>query len=104
MAVVMRIEDVPEDVYRELRAQARAAGLSLAEHLRTQVVQLARTTAERTDTAAECAVESDPERCCRTALTGGRESTSAVRPPTVPMQLRHRVDHNPADGTAQSIA
>ena len=41
MARSITIRDVPDDVYDELRARAAAAGRSLEEYLRRQLVELA---------------------------------------------------------------
>lgn len=41
MCPAVQIRDVPEDVHRELRARAAAAGMSLSDYLREEIVRLA---------------------------------------------------------------
>ena len=42
MPKAVQIREVPDDVHATLRARAAAAGMSLSEYLRDEVVQLAR--------------------------------------------------------------
>jgi plasmid stability protein len=41
MGVMVQIRDVPEDVHRTLKARAAAAGVSLSEYLRTELLRTA---------------------------------------------------------------
>ena len=41
MARTIQIRDVPDDVHRTLRSRAAAAGVSLSDYLRREVVRLA---------------------------------------------------------------
>jgi plasmid stability protein len=41
MGVIVQIRDVPEDVHRTLKARAAAAGVSLSEYLRTELLRTA---------------------------------------------------------------
>jgi hypothetical protein len=49
----IQVRDIPDDVYEELRRQARAAGQSLQLFMRNQLVDLARTRARRAAVLAE---------------------------------------------------
>lgn len=56
----IQIRDVPEDVHAELRTRAAAAGLSLQEYLRAELITSARTT-----TPAQLAAEIEAEHRTR---------------------------------------
>ncbi len=71
MAVVMRIDDVPDEVYRELRGQARAAGRPLGDYLRDRLGELVR-----------------PEPAPASGTTGQGVRTAA----NVPLQMRRRIE------------
>ena len=43
MPKAIQIRDVPEDVHAVMRARAAAAGMSMSEYLRSELVQLAAT-------------------------------------------------------------
>ncbi|GAB2756861.1 hypothetical protein GCM10027174_36150 [Salinifilum aidingensis] len=67
----MRIDEVPDDVYRQLRDQARAAGQPLGDYLRERLGDLARAAA-------------DPAP--RTSADAARTAAS------VPLQMRRRIE------------
>jgi plasmid stability protein len=41
MAKTIQIRDVPDDIHRELRARAAAAGMSLSDYLRAEITRYA---------------------------------------------------------------
>lgn len=56
----IQIRDVPDDVHAEFRTRAAAAGMSLQEYLRAELI-----TTARTSTPAQIAAEIEAERRAR---------------------------------------
>lgn len=107
MAVVMRIDDVPDDVYRVLRAQARAAGQSLSDYLRGEL--------DRVALNSWCSTPADAGHAAGTRAGSDTQTSAAevdqdatgragvqVRELAVPLQLRRRIERETSSGSAHS--